>query len=136
MLFRTSARPTVTQVAEQLGGPLDVGEEEGDRGTSLVKPIRYTQHAKDRMAERGVSAAEIESVMNAPAITVPDRLGRAHVIGCPGEMQRAVAAEEGMNLDPVLRSVPLQEPDQCVREPMTGHVDDTAGLCAIEHTLG
>ena len=53
-----------------------------------MKPIQYTQHATDRMAERGVSEAEVESVMNAPAITLPGRLGRAHVMGYPRETDR------------------------------------------------
>ena len=44
--------------------------------TSNVRQITYTQHAQTRMAERGISRAEVERTVIAPFRTVPAHNGR------------------------------------------------------------
>ena len=54
-------------------------------GTTVVKPIRYTDHARDRMVERGVTEAHVEGAIGDPnASKLPDDpLGRKRIIGYP-----------------------------------------------------
>lgn len=42
------------------------------RPTSVGLPIRYTTHARERMQQRGVDAADIERVLARPARVLPD----------------------------------------------------------------
>lgn len=48
--------------------------------------ITYTQHAQARMAERGISQAEVEATLAAPLRTVPATHGR---VESQGFIQRA-----------------------------------------------
>ena len=38
--------------------------------------ITYTEHAKERMKNRGISKSEVEEAIQQPYFTVPSRLGR------------------------------------------------------------
>lgn len=60
-----------------------------------MKPIRYTAHAVERMQERGLTKAEVESVVQDPAVRLPSRRhGRHDVIGyMRGRAIRIVYAE-------------------------------------------
>ena len=42
------------------------------QGLPAGVPVRYTSHARDRMRERGVSAAQVEAVLADPARHIPD----------------------------------------------------------------
>ena len=50
-------------------------------GTGNDKKITYTQHAETRMAERGISKAEVESTLTAPHRTVAAQNGRLESLG-------------------------------------------------------
>ena len=43
--------------------------------------INYTQHAETRMAERGISKAEVEATLRAPLSTLPAQNGRTESQG-------------------------------------------------------
>jgi hypothetical protein len=45
-------------------------------GAGNQKKITYTQHAETRMAERGISKAEVEQTLTAPLRTIPALNGR------------------------------------------------------------
>ena len=50
-------------------------------GTGNQKKITYTQHAETRMAERGISKAEVGQTLNAPIRTIPVQNGREEFQG-------------------------------------------------------
>ncbi|MCY0878678.1 MAG: DUF4258 domain-containing protein [Firmicutes bacterium] len=62
--------------------------------------VRYTVHARQRMAERGVSEAEVEAAIGDSDITYPDGPGRTNFIR--GRL-RVVAATDGKVVITVVR---------------------------------
>ena len=66
-------------------------------GKDAVKAIRYTEHARQRMAARSISAAEVETVLRTKAIDVPAQKGRRRAIGNVGGRRITVVYRETAN---------------------------------------
>jgi uncharacterized protein DUF4258 len=60
----------------------------------MVKSIRFPQHARDRMVERGVQQEEVEAVVRNPDIVLPVQRGRTRVIGTVRGQSLNVVYEE------------------------------------------
>lgn len=56
---------------------------------------RYTRHARDQMALRGISEAEVEAVLADFHTEYPDREGNRIVIGRPGGRRVKVVVARG-----------------------------------------
>ena len=54
----------------------DHGQEAGE----FVVPLRYTQHARQRMAQREISAEDVERTVADPDITYPDPKGNVNCV--------------------------------------------------------
>ena len=61
----------------------------------LMKPLRYTRHAKNRMRLHGISEFEVESAINHPDFIEPSQEGRLNAwLRCSERYLRVTYKEE------------------------------------------
>lgn len=59
-----------------------------------MKPIRFSPHAQAKLSSRGIELADVEQIVHDPAVTLPTRGLRQHVIGYVGSRGLHVVYEE------------------------------------------
>lgn len=65
-------------------------------GSRIVRPT-YSGHARDRMAERHVSEAEVEAVLADHYLDYPDKKGNRIFVGRPGSRRIKIVVAAGSN---------------------------------------
>jgi len=70
--------------------------------------LRYSKHARTRMAERGLSRADIEAVHAAPDITYPDGQGNKSLVGESGGKRIRIVVS-GTDPEFVITAIDLTE---------------------------